>query len=151
MDFAKLKKQLSIEEDNRPAPYDDATGKTLKTGDTLRGNLTVAIGHNLNAHPLSQRVIDLIFDEDVAEHSADLDKYLPWWRDEDEVRQRALLDLCFNMGIGKLLKFDETLLHWRHGEYIDAALHLQKAPWFRQVGIRGPRVVHQVRTGTDPV
>jgi lysozyme len=65
----------------------------------------------------------------------------------DDVRKRALINLCFNMGIGTLLDFKNTLGELREGDYEGAANNLIKSAWYRQVKTRGPRVVYMIRTG----
>ena len=45
--------QLVIDEGDRNFPYDDATGRTLIRGDTLKGNITVGIGRNISGIGIS--------------------------------------------------------------------------------------------------
>src|ERR1044072_792728 len=42
---------------------------------------------------------------DIADHVADLDKRMPWWRDLDDVRQDVLANMCFNLRIVGLSGF----------------------------------------------
>ena len=111
---------------------------------------TIGIGHNLRDKPISDKVIDLLFEEDLKEVEVLLDKNLPWWAEQDEVRQAALIDLCFNMGIGSLMGFRNTLAAWKAGDYSGASVGLQNSKWYTQVGNRGPRIVKMVETGEWP-
>lgn len=51
-------------EGDRDYPYDDATGRAP---DNLKGNLSIGVGRNLEAKPLSGAVKRLMFEEDVDE------------------------------------------------------------------------------------
>ena len=114
------------------------------------GAPTVGIGHNLRDNVMSDRAIDVLLTDDVAAVARDLDKVFPWWRDEDEVRQAAMVDLCFNLGITRFSKFHNTLNAWHAHVYEAAALGLENSKWYHQVGNRAKRIVDMVRTGAWP-
>lgn len=89
----------------------------------------------------------LDFDIDAAE--ADLDRSLPWWRNLGAVRQRVILNMCFNMGIGTLLGFRNTLRFMAAGQYAEAANGMRASLWASQVGERATRLVAMMRTGVS--
>ncbi len=138
MDLKILEDQLTLDEGVRPKPYTDSTG-----------NITIGRGRNLTAVGLRPNEIEYLYLNDVNEVLHDLDTHLPWWRDQDDVRQRALADLCFNMGISTLLTFHVTLSLWKDKQYEQAAYALTRSRWYTQVGRRGPRIVDMVLTGLD--
>lgn len=125
-------------------------GRVAKLYKCSAGFNTIGVGHNLDANPISDAAIDVILTDDIAGVERDLDRALPWWRNEDTVRQAAMIDLCFNMGIGTLLTFKNTLQSWRERFYGGAARGLEQSKWFTQVGRRGPRIVSMVRHGEWP-
>jgi lysozyme len=91
---------------------------------------------------------------DIADARADLDRYLPWWRGLDPVRQRVLIDMSFNMGMGApnrggLLSFVNTLSNIRQGRYAEAADMMLASKWAQQVGRRAVRLATMMRTGMD--
>src|SRR5437667_10684766 len=90
-------------------------GQRVRLYQDLDGIPTLGIGHNLDAKPISAAVVDLLFDEDMNDGETDLDRELPWWRTLDDGRQRVLANMCFNMGIGTLLTFKQTLSAIEHG------------------------------------
>lgn len=147
MNLEKLYRQLTIEE-----------GKSNKLYKCPAGYNTIGIGHNLDAKPISDLAIETIFEDDVDEVIVLLDKYLPWWRDQNEVRQNALIDLGFNLGIGpseedengKLLTFRNTLAAFKRNDFTGAANGLSNSLWYKQVGTRGARIVKMVLTGEWP-
>jgi len=102
---------------------------------------------------ITQAQSDALFDHDIARSERDLDKNLPWWRKLDKVRQRVMLNMCFNMGVGSaktgkgLLGFVNTLKLIQIGQYAKAADGMATSKWDRQVGIRADRLEAMMRTG----
>lgn len=126
-------------------------GLRLKPYRCTAGYLTVGVGRNLDANGISRDEALYLLDNDIAQCIGQLRAALPWFEKEDAIRQRALIDLAFNLGTPGLLKFKNTLAAWARGDHDGAARGLEKSLWYRQVGRRGPRIVHMVRTGSEPV
>ena len=76
---------------------------------------------------------------------------LPWWRKLDEVRQRVLANMCFNLGIDKLLGFQNALAAMAKGVYTTAAAEMQDSLWYGQVGQRAVRLCSAMETGVMPI
>lgn len=108
-------------------------GERLTMYRCSEGFLTVGIGHNLEARPISKRASRVIFEDDVQDVLKDLDRALPWWRSLSEGRQRALANLCFNMGISRLLGFKNMLAALHAGNYKLAAAEALNSKWAKQV------------------
>jgi len=136
MDYAALKSELTRDEARKPRLYQDTLG-----------NWTGGIGHNFTAKPLSDRVIDLLYEEDSNAAVADLDRSLPWWRTLSEARQRVLANMCFNMGIGTLLEFKNTLKAIQEQRWSDAAQGMLNSKWAGQVGDRAHRLAKMMEQG----
>ncbi len=138
MNLDRLRAQLILHEDYRDRPYVDTVGQ-----------ITVGIGHNISAQAIAPDIIERWYTEDVAEALKTCHALYPDFDVYDEVRQRVLLDLAFNLGITKLRKFYATNAAIRRGQWDLAAIHLQDSHWFSQVKTRGPRLVRMLRTGVD--
>lgn len=145
MNTERLQEQLELHEGVRKYPYKDTKGK-----------ITIGIGRNLSDKPLSDAAIAFLFDEDIAEAIEGLNDHLPWWEHLDEIRQRVMIDLTFNIGISGLLLFKRTLGDIKAGRFEDAALHLGQSLWAEQVGDgpggkydRGDRLQAMLLTGKD--
>jgi lysozyme len=136
MDSRALQVLLIQHEADRPNAYDDATAKTLVVGDTLKGNLTIGVGHNLSAKGLSPAIRQLLLEEDIQDVEDNLDERLPWWRNLSDNRQMALADFVFNVGIGTALRFPKFLAALETGDYSRAAFELNDSDWAKQVGTR---------------
>lgn len=140
LDVDKLRASLIRHEGCILMPYVDTTG-----------NITIGVGHNLSAHGITHAQAMAWLDEDIGAAVTACHEQLPWSETLDDVRQRVLIELCFNVGIGKLLKFTATLDLIRLGRYGDAADRLTKSLWYQQVKTRGPVLVQMLRTGQDVI
>jgi lysozyme len=139
----KLRAQLLDHEGFVPHAYQDSLGFW-----------TIGVGRLIDKRRGGRITRDealYLLDNDIAEKIGELRAALPWFAREDAIRQRALVDLAFNLGISGLLTFKRTLAAWARQDYDLAAVGLERSKWFTQVGRRGPRIVHMVRTGSEPV
>jgi lysozyme len=142
--LAQLIAELRRDEGVRYSPYSDT-----------KGIPTVGVGHNLNAkplpagwkYPLNDIQVNSLLDDDLEDVFHDLDRNLPWWTDLNDVRQRALANMCFNLGITKLLGFKNTLVFMRQGKYDAAADGMLASAWASQVKGRAQRLADMMRKG----
>lgn len=108
------------------------------------------------ARGITQAQSDALFANDIRRSEADLDRFLPWWRTLDGVRQRVLLNMCFNMGVGSvkpprgLRAFVNTLRKMEAGDYVGAAAGMKASKWHGQVGDRAVRLEAMMLTGKEP-
>jgi lysozyme len=120
-----------------------------------KGIDTVGVGHNLQAKPmpagwkcpLNDVQINSLLDDDLEDVFHDLDRNLPWWTDLNDVRQRALANMCFNLGITRLLGFKNALVFMRQGKYSQAADGMLASTWAGQVKDRAGRLADMMRKG----
>ena len=110
---------------------------------------TIGVGRNLVDRGLSDEEVDYLLTNDITIVENELDNGLSWWRDLDEVRQRALADLAFNMGIPRLHGFVKMLDALKGRDYHRAADELLDSRYAKQVGARSDRVAEMIRTGQD--
>lgn len=137
-DFDRLRAQLKRDEGLRLRPYQDSVGVW-----------TAGYGHNLTARGISQAVADLLLEEDMDAVVRDLAS-LPWFAMLSNVRQRAVANLAFNVGLAGLRTFVRFIAALGAKDYAEAARELEHSRWFGQVGTRGPRLVKMIETGLDP-
>lgn len=144
--------ELRRDEGVRYSPYNDS-----------RGFMTIGVGHNMQASPLpdgwvfplDDSQVDVLLESDLMSVYSDLDNALPWWEDLNDVRQRVLANMTFNLGLPKLLGFKNTLAAMRQGRYADAANGMLNSAWATQVGIgtqanpgRALRLANMMRNGS---
>jgi lysozyme len=120
-----------------------------------KGIDTTGVGHNLQAkplpagwkYPLNDVQVNSLLDDDLEDVFHDLDRNLPWWTDLNDVRQRVIANMAFNLGITKLLGFRNTLVAMRQGKYGDAADGMLASAWASQVKGRAQRLADMMRKG----
>ncbi|UQN68262.1 glycoside hydrolase family protein [Burkholderia multivorans] len=134
-DASALKAELTRDEGRRSRIYVDTVGK-----------VSGGIGRNLTDKGFRDNEIDLMYQNDIAETEAWLDRNLPWWRSLDPVRQRVMMNMAFNMQ-GKLLTFVNTLAAIKRGDYAAAADGMLASKWASQVGDRAKRLADMMRSG----
>lgn len=142
--------QLTVEERRTSYVYDDATGKPFVKGMTLVGFLTAAIGVNLSDGLDPEEIVFLSTYRAQKKYDALLK--FSWYAKLDDIRQTAVLDIAFNLGV-------EGLLHWPHfvafldqGHYLLAGGEIKNnALWISQVHPeRAGRIEKMIETGLWP-
>jgi lysozyme len=125
--------------------------------DTL-GIPSTGVGHNLRAsplpagwtYPLTDAQVDQLLNGDLQTTFSGLDANIPWWRGLDEVRQRVITNMAFNMGVSGLMTFHNMLGALQSGSYAVAASDMQASTWYRQVEQRAVRLCEAMETGVMP-
>lgn len=132
LSFTKAYKMFSRDELPRRTPYDDATGKPIKAP---VGNVTVGIGRNLDAKPLSNQVIMMILREDVDDAIRDARAVLgeTVWSQLSENRRLGFVNLAFNMGRVGLQTFKKMLKAASEQNWAECGKELRNSLWARQV------------------
>jgi lysozyme len=137
-DRAILHRQLLRDEGLRLYPYRDTSGKT-----------SIGVGRNLTDVGISSTEALAMLDHDIDRAIADCISAFAWFVDLDAVRQRVLVNMAFNLGIGKLKTFRVTLKLIAEGRYKSAAAAMVQSLWAAQVGQRAYRLAQMLETGVD--
>lgn len=125
---------IAVDEGLRFKPYKCTAGK-----------LTIGYGHNLDDLGISQRVADLLLEEDAeiadtACYKIFGEQYENW----SENRRLGWLNLAFNLGHGRLLQFRNTIRAARIEDWQEVEKGLRASLWLKQVGARAERVIKMV-------
>lgn len=146
-DLLRLVSQLDRQEDRRTHPYMDCCGKPWREcPDQFRGHLTVAVGLNLDGG-LTDEEIDYLLANRLERAKQDCLRAFPWFASLDSVRQAALVNICFNMGLANLRTFKNALTEMAAQNYVRAAGEFAASRWASQVGQRAVELCAQIRTG----
>src|SRR6056300_1848913 len=129
--------------------------ETLKRHEGVKNTLykctsdkwTIGVGRNLEDVGLSEEEIDMLLLNDIKRTKELMDDYIPWYNDLDEVRQEALINFVFNVGIGTAMKFKNAMTSLEEGVYTAAAAHMMNSNWAKQVGSRAIEVTQMIETG----
>ena len=101
-----------------------------------KGYMTVGVGRCLQSGVGKGLSIDECFyllKNDIADFRNQLKNY-DWFVSQDDVRQGALIELAFNLGLGGLLGFVHMLDALKRKSYLEAAKELLDSQWAIQVG-----------------
>ena len=134
-DLDALRQQLINHEGMRLFPYVDTVGKT-----------SIGAGRNLTDRGISHAEARVLLDNDI-NHALDDLTVFPWFSLLDAVRQRVFVDLCFNMGLNRLMGFEKMLAASVAGQWETAATELLNSRYAQQVGDRAVRLATMLRTG----
>ena len=132
----KLIGQLKIHEGMKLKPYKCTAGK-----------LTIGIGRNLEDVGISEDEANMLLRHDIQEATEQLLHAFPWMNELNDARISAMINFTFNVGIGTVKKFENTLSYMQSGEWDKAADEMMDSRWARQVGNRAIEVTEQIRTG----
>lgn len=137
--MSRLIEQLKIHEGVRTHAYLCSENK-----------ITVGVGRNLDSNGgigLSEDEIDYLLSNDIKRCRDELDFNFDWFKELDEVRQDAMINLCFNIGITSLRKFSKAIAAMNVHDYETAAMEFLDSRWASQVGTRALDVTDMIRTG----
>ena len=138
--MSKLSDQLRIHEGVRTHFYRCTSGLA-----------TIGVGRCIEEGSLglSDDEIDYLLENDIKRCKQELVS-LSWFPDLDPVRQDAIVNLCFNLGLTRLMGFQNAMGAMAVGDYKKAADEFLDSRWAKQVGQRSLDVAHMIRTGEYP-
>lgn len=122
-------------------------GIRLKPYLCTAGAYTIGVGRNLDDVGITVAEAIYMLHNDIDRCCLELDQALPWWREMSDGRKRALVNMCFNLGITRLMGFKATLKALQEGRYEDAAHQAKQSRWATQVGARANRIADMIRKG----
>lgn len=146
-DLATLTTQLRRDEGLRLRVYDDATGQPIAPGSAVKGHPTIGYGRALDVRGISSQEADYLLSNDVQAVIAQVQRALPWSLTLSAPRFAVLVNMAFNLGLGGLLSFNNTLAKVQAGDYAGAAQGMLASLWAKQVGARAQRLAAQMQTG----
>lgn len=96
---------------------------------------------------LSDDEIDYLLRNDIDRCEQELDRTFDWYASLDVVRKEAVINLCFNLGLTRLMGFKNALSDMAAGNYESAADNFLDSRWAQQVKGRAVEVTNMIRTG----
>jgi lysozyme len=136
MDRDRVQEQLIRDEELRLKLYKCSAGKW-----------TIGIGRNVEDFGITQSEAIYLCNNDIDRTDLDLRARLPWYDTLDPVRQEAMVNMCFNMGITRFMKFTKAWARGAVGDFDGCSVEMLDSLWADQVGDRALRVADQFRTG----
>jgi len=135
MQIQRLKDQLKIHE-----------GVVLKLYKCSQGYYTCGVGRNIQANGISMEEAELMLANDIDDCIVDLKRNIGFFNDLPETIQEVMVNLCFNIGINKLLNFKKTIGLLRDEKYLEAGDEILRSKWSKQVGQRSHDLADMIRS-----
>ena len=110
---------------------------------------TIGVGRNLRGRGISKAEAFHLLDNDINACLEDLGTFA-WWGALNPVRQKALLNMRFQMGSGGFRAFKQMLAALDQRNYALAATHARDSTWARvDSPERAARVTAQIESGSE--
>ena len=122
-------------------------GLRLKPYTCPAGKLTIGYGHNIEDNGITEEIAVKLLDTDLANAEREVRAKFSSYAKLNEARQFVLVDMCFNIGINRLLTFKKMFAALARGEYHTAAREMMDSKWYRQVGNRGKILCEIMKSG----
>jgi lysozyme len=117
-----IEEYIKVNEGLRLMPYEDSLGLT-----------TIGYGRCLETNGITQNEADMLFTNDMNIVADELRKM---FTDFDSLRysqQKALMDMCFNLGSTRLRRFKKMIAAIEAGDFNEAAVELLDSRYARQL------------------
>lgn len=127
----------------------DHEGLKLKPYRDTKGKLTIGVGRNLDDRGITREEALYLLANDInlARQEA---LRIPAYLVLDEARREVLAEMVFNMGLGKVLKFEKMLAAIEAKDYAEAAREMLDSKWAREdVGERAHTLARIMETGVE--
>lgn len=125
----------------------DQEGLELKPYKDPVGKLSIGYGRNLDDVGISKLEAEVLLDHDLASAEMECRKAFPWFPALSDVRQRVLVNMCFNLGLTKLKTFTRMLSALSQHDYALASREMLQSKWAEQVKGRALRLAKMMRDG----
>lgn len=135
MDNDILKQDLINDEGLKLKPYRDSVGK-----------LTIGVGRNLDDEGITEAEALYLLNNDIQRVETEL-ATVPDFPQLSDVRQRVLIEMTFNLGLGGVMEFKEMWSAIQAQDWDAAADAMLNSEWATEVGQRAVRLAACMRTG----
>lgn len=103
------------------------------------------IGKKWSGLSMSEEQAEEILKLDLRERRTELIQRLPFTISLPSVAQEILLDMCYNLGLGRLLKFKRFLAALQKNDYLNAASEMLDSRWAKQVKRRAYQQATEIK------
>ena len=111
------------------------------------GKNTIGVGRNIDDRGITEDESDYLLSNDIDLCVKELEGTFPWFQTLSDTRQRVMVNMCFNLGLSRLMGFRKFLAAMEAGEWETAGVEMLDSKWARQVGPRSTRLRDLVLEG----
>ncbi|MCB0344596.1 MAG: glycoside hydrolase family protein [Bdellovibrionales bacterium] len=145
----KVRMLIELHEGRRNDVYADSVGvATIGVGHNLEQCATADEIARLRSSGATEEQIERWLTEDIANAERELDRVFgseQWYQNLSDNRRVVLVDMCFNLGLTRLRKFERMFGALRSGDFEAAAVEMLDSHWANQVGERAIRLSEMMR------
>jgi lysozyme len=120
MDRDRLLASVTTDEEDKLRLYDDANDHLIVPGYTLIGHPTIGRGRALDTNGISEAESVYLCNNDIDDRVRALPGVVDFWSVLNDVRQNALLEMSFELGVRGLLGFHQMLAAMRIQDWATA-------------------------------
>jgi lysozyme len=157
LDPIELYNQIADHEGVVQQAYVDSTGhKTIGIGFNLDDasnikkleKIGVSVEDLLSGKQLSDSEIKTLYNISISQAYRDAKTFLPDLESHPSDVQKAVVDMSFNLGLTRLLKFKQVRQALFQRNYRKAADEMLNSLWAKQTGRRAQKLANMVRNAT---
>ena len=127
---------------------------SVKLGEGLRllsyrcsaGKLTIGYGRNLDDCGITKEEAEYLLMHDLENALSEVEK-LDWFNTLNNVRKDVIVEMCFNLGLPKLLKFTKMIKAIKDKDYVEASKQMLDSKWASDVKTRADRLAKRMELG----
>ena len=136
MNKKKLIEELKRDEGVRLHPYRCSANK-----------LTIGVGRNIEERGITMEESDYLLNNDLTICIEEIESVFTWYYYITDNRKRAIINMVFNLGLTKLLKFKNFIAAMEAKDYVTAGKEMLDSRWAKQVGNRADRLEQMIVNG----
>lgn len=121
-------------------PYRDTVGK-----------LTIGVGRNLDDNGISEDEAMYMLRNDISRCMSEVRGALPFFDALLDIRQDVLINMVFNLGITKFLKFKKMIKALKERNYDEVSKQMLDSLWAKQVGKRAIELAQIMKTEREVI
>lgn len=121
-------------------------GLKLKPYKCTAGKLTIGVGRNIEDNGITEAEARMMLRYDIEVARSPLLKFR-WFTELNQPRQDAIINLVFNLGLPRFLKFKKTIAYLQKHDYEGAATEMINSTWAKQVGERALELASIIVSG----
>lgn len=111
------------------------------------GKITIGYGRNIEDNGITEDEAELLLVNDIKSAYRDLIANFCWFESIPSKKQEVILNMCFNLGINRLMRFKRMVACLEKNDYMGAAKEMKDSRWYNQVGPRARRLVSLMSDG----
>lgn len=109
---------------------------------------TIGVGRNLTDKGITDQEAEFLLRNDMEDAIDDARAVFPAFDSLDDLRQEALVNMAFNLGRARLLKFEKFFDALTVGDWGLASAEMLRSRWAKQVGARANELAGMILHGS---